>query len=148
MRILALILGFFLLTISVNAQNGVYDCGRQEYKALNPEENTEHRNNCTIIIQIYGVGGDDFVSAVIQSDNPEEDITYKWHIKSELQMSPDATGKKIFKSYVASLSSENSNATDEYQITVIKGVKSGKITVAAIDEEGSTHWFYELEKIK
>lgn len=144
MRYLFLLSVFLLLAISVNAQNGVYDCGRQEYKALNPEENTEHRNNCTIIIQIYGVGGDDFVSAVVQSENPKEDITYKWLINSELQMSPDATGKKIFKSYSASLLSDKS----EYQITVIKGVKSGKITVAAIDEEGSTHWFYELEKTK
>lgn len=138
---------FCLLTFSINAQNGVYSCKRQEYRSFNLSENKISHEKCKITIQIFGIGGDDFVSAEIISEQPNENITYKWKINSEIQMAPDAKGKRIYNSYSASLigaEEENNN----YQITIVKKNKKDKISVVAIDANGSTYWYYDLEKIK
>ncbi|OFY94268.1 MAG: hypothetical protein A3K10_12235 [Bacteroidetes bacterium RIFCSPLOWO2_12_FULL_31_6] len=62
-------------------------------------------------------------------------------------MAPDAKGKRIYNSYNATLigtDEENNN----YQVTIIKKNKKDKISVAAVDVNGSTYWYYDLEKIK
>jgi hypothetical protein len=146
MKAMVFIPVFFLLTFSLNAQNGNFICNRYEVRTMNSSGNETNNNKCLITIQIYGIGGNDFVSAEIQSENPEENKSYKWHVNYELPMAPDAKGKRIFRSYTASLVGAEGDES-EYQITVIRRNKRKKITVAAIDVEGSTIWFYDLEKI-
>jgi len=137
----------FLLAFSIQAQNGIYNCKRQEYRSLNPTENRLVREKCKISIQIFGVGGDDFVAAEIKSDNSSEYITKKWKINSEIQMAPDAKGKRIYNSYNASLiGSEEEN--NNYQITIVKRNRKGHLSLAAIDANGATYWYYDLEKVK
>ena len=143
MRVFLLFIFVSSVAISLNAQNGIYTCGRQAYKAVNSVNNTEGHDKCRITIRIYGVGGNDFVLVETQPDSTKKIISCKWKIISELQMSPNATGKKIFKSYNAILQSDNKT----YQISIIKNVKSGKITIAAINNDGATNWFYDLKKV-
>jgi hypothetical protein len=137
-----------LFTFCVNAQNGTYICKHQEYRALNPAENKVSHKKYKITIQIYGIGGNDFVSAELQTENPKQKITYKWKINSELRMAPGAKGKRIFNSYTANLISDEKVINNDYQITIIKRTKRGKTSVAAINNDGETIWFYDLQKIK
>jgi len=146
MKTVLLIIICFLNAFFIQAQNGIYNSKRQEYRALNPSENRIIREKCRITIQIFGVGGDDFVSAEIKSVNPSEYITKKWIIKSEIQMAPDAKGKRIYNSYIATLIGADEENND-YQITIVKRNKNSKISIAAIDANGAAHWYYDLEKI-
>jgi len=144
MKLSLTITAFFLFTISIVGQNGTYSCERQEFKGIIEEDNKEYTNHCLITIHIFGVGGSDYVQIEMNSKIIEENISYKWKIKEELQMRPDAKGKRIFRSYNASLADDN----NEYQISIVKNIKTKKITVAAINADGSTWWLYDLEKIK
>jgi hypothetical protein len=147
MKVFVFVSLFLLTLFSVSAQNGKFSCNRYEIRTINSTGNETSNNTCIVTIQIYGVGGNDFVAAEIQSKNPEENITYKWDVKTEIQMAPDAKGKRIFRSYTASLLGSDGEES-EYQITIIRRNKRKKATVAAINVEGSTIWFYDLEKIK
>ena len=147
MKTVVLISFCFLFAFSIRAQNGIYNSKRQEYRALNPSENKIVREKCKISIQIFGVGGDDFVAVEIKSANFDENIVRKWKINTEIQMAPDSKGKRIYNSYNASLmgsDEENNN----YQITIVKRNKKGHLSVAIIDNSGETNWYYDLEKVK
>ena len=138
---------FFLLIISINAQNGTYRCKRQEHSSFSENGNKISYNDCIVTIQIYGIGRNDFVKVEMQSDNSKDTITYKWDVKTEIQMAPDAKGKRIFNSYTATMNGEE-DENSIYQITIIKRNKRKKIAVAAINVDGETNWFYDLEKIE
>jgi hypothetical protein len=132
---------------SICAQNGTYESVRHETRSEKPENDVMSNSKAVIVVEIYGVGGKDYVSVTLPDESsPVQKRTTQWNVDEELQMSPNATSKSVFKSYAASLAPEKGKG--DYQVSLIKGEKSGKLSLTIIDEEGNSQWFYDLEKIK